>query len=132
MKSANPEGKRGISKTPIIRSDLIERLGAEYGYNYNDPEYRNVTFAEQSDLEIAEKLKEYYTTLDEESLGRLYKRYIGAYSSEELNRDDLIKSMITNYKNFDTSDEGNGVIRYYFDEHCFEYNPKNDKITKKY
>lgn len=47
-------------------------------------------------------------------------------------RDDLIKSMITNYKNFDTSDEGNGVIRYYFDEHCFEYNPKNDKITKKY
>lgn len=47
-------------------------------------------------------------------------------------RDDLIKSMITNYKNFDTSDEGNGVIRYYFDEHCFEYNPKTDKITKKY
>ena len=93
MKSANPEGKRGISKTPIIRSDLIERLGAEYGYNYNDPEYRNVTFAEQSDLEIAEKLKEYYTTLDEESLGRLYKRYIGAYSSEELNRDDLIKAL---------------------------------------
>ena len=93
MKSANPEGKRGISKTPIIRSDLIERLGAEYGYNYNDPEYRNVTFAEQSDLEIAEKLKEYYTTLDEEFLGRLYKRYIGAYSSEELNRDDLIKAL---------------------------------------
>lgn len=47
-------------------------------------------------------------------------------------RDDLIKSMITNYKNFDISDEGNGVIRYYFDEHCFEYNPKNDRITKKY
>lgn len=47
-------------------------------------------------------------------------------------RDDLIKSMITNYKNFDTSDEGNGVIRYYFDEHCFEYNPETDKITKKY
>ena len=47
-------------------------------------------------------------------------------------RDDLIKSMITNYKNFDISDEGNGVIRYYFDEHCFEYNPKTDKITKKY
>lgn len=47
-------------------------------------------------------------------------------------RDDLIKSMITNYKNFDTSDEGNGIIRYYFDEHCFEYNPKTGKITKKY
>ena len=47
-------------------------------------------------------------------------------------RDDLIKSMITNYKNFDISDEGNGVIRYYFDEHCFEYNPKTDKIMKKY
>lgn len=47
-------------------------------------------------------------------------------------RDDLIKSMITNYKNFDVSDEGNGVIRYYFDEHCFEYNPKTDKIMKKY
>lgn len=47
-------------------------------------------------------------------------------------RDDLIKSMVTNYKNFDVSDEGNGVIRYYFDEHCFEYNPKTDKIIKKY
>ena len=47
-------------------------------------------------------------------------------------RDDLLKSMINNYKNYEVSDEGNGVIRYYFDEHCFEYNPKTDRITKKY
>ena len=47
-------------------------------------------------------------------------------------RNDLIKSMTTNYKNFDISYEDNGTIRYYFDEHCFEYNPKTDKIIKKY
>ena len=47
-------------------------------------------------------------------------------------RDDLIKSMVNNYKLFDKSDEGNGIIRYYFDEHCFEYNPYKDRITKKY
>ena len=47
-------------------------------------------------------------------------------------RNDLIKSMTTNYKNFDISYEDNGAIRYYFDEHCFEYNPKTDKIIKKY
>ena len=47
-------------------------------------------------------------------------------------RDDLVKSMVNNYKLFDKSDEGNGIIRYYFDEHCFEYNPYKDRITKKY
>ena len=47
-------------------------------------------------------------------------------------RNDLIKSMTTNYKNFDISYEDNGTIRYYFDEHCFEYNPKTDRIIKKY
>ena len=93
MKSANPKGRKNISKAPIIRSSLIERLGTEYGYSYNDPEYSNVTFAEQSDLEIAEKLREYYTTLDEESLGKLYKRYIGPYSPGELNKNDLIKAL---------------------------------------
>ena len=47
-------------------------------------------------------------------------------------RNDLIKSMTINYKNFDISYEDNGTIRYYFDEHCFEYNPKTDRIIKKY
>lgn len=119
---------------------------------YKDTTKANRHYSTALDLVTYYKNKDNVKTLDD----KMMKKYIDTQNSalksinSEINegkrsgqttkdlsikyaaRDDLIKSMITNYKNFDTSDEGNGVIRYYFDEHCFEYNPKTDKITKKY
>lgn len=119
---------------------------------YKDTTKANRHYSTALDLITYYKNKDNVKTLDD----KMMKKYIDTQNSalksinSEINegkrsgqttkdlsmkyaaRDDLIKSMITNYKNFDISDEGNGVIRYYFDEHCFEYNPKSDKITKKY
>lgn len=119
---------------------------------YKDTTKANRHYSTALDLVTYYKNKDNVKTLDD----KMMKKYIDTQNSalksinSEINegkrsgqttkdlsikyaaRDDLIKSMITNYKNFDTSDEGNGVIRYYFDEHCFEYNQKTDKITKKY
>lgn len=119
---------------------------------YKDTTKANRHYSTALDLVTYYKNKDNVKTLDD----RMMKKYIDTQNAalksinSEINegkrsgqttkdlsikyaaRDDLIKSMITNYKNFDISDEGNGVIRYYFDEHCFEYNPKNDRITKKY
>ena len=47
-------------------------------------------------------------------------------------RDDLLLSMINNYKNFDKEVDAYGNTWYYFDEHCFMYNAKTQKFIKKY
>lgn len=47
-------------------------------------------------------------------------------------RDDLLLSMISNYKNFDKEVDEDGNTWYYFDEHCFMYNAKTEKFVKKY
>ena len=45
-------------------------------------------------------------------------------------RDDLLNSIINNYKNFDKETLPNGNIIIYFDDLTFTYNPNTDKITK--
>ena len=47
-------------------------------------------------------------------------------------RDDILLSMINNYKNFDKEVDAYGNTWYYFDEHCFMYNAKTQKFVKKY
>ena len=46
-------------------------------------------------------------------------------------RDDLLLSMINNYKNFDKEVDDNGNTWYYFDEYTFVYNEKTQKFVKK-
>lgn len=46
-------------------------------------------------------------------------------------RDDLLLSMINNYKNFDKEVDDNGNTWYYFDEYTFMYNEKTQKFVKK-
>ena len=144
-------GRYGRMVKDITDDDSTTDWFNELEY-YKDTTKANRHYSTALDLVTYYKNKDNVKTLDD----KMMKKYIDTQNAalksinSEINegkrsgqttkdlsmkyaaRDDLIKSMITNYKNFDTSDEGNGVIRYYFDEHCFEYNPKNDKITKKY
>ena len=46
-------------------------------------------------------------------------------------RDDLLLSMINNYKNFDKEIDDNGNTWYYFDEYTFMYNEKTQRFVKK-
>lgn len=46
-------------------------------------------------------------------------------------RDDLLLSMINNYKNFDKEVDDNGNTWYYFDEYTFMYNEKTQRFVKK-
>lgn len=144
-------GRYGRMVKDITDDDSTTDWFNELEY-YKDTTKANRHYSTALDLVTYYKNKDNVKTLDD----KMMKKYIDTQNAalksinSEINegkrsgqttkdlaikyaaRDDLIKSMITNYKNFDTSDEGNGVIRYYFDEHCFEYNPKTDKITKKY
>ena len=144
-------GRYGRMVKDITDEDSTTDWFNELEY-YKDTTKANRHYSTALDLVTYYKNKDNVKTLDD----RMMKKYIDTQNAalksinSEINegkrsgqttkdlsikyaaRDDLIKSMITNYKNFDISDEGNGVIRYYFDEHCFEYNPKNDRITKKY
>lgn len=47
-------------------------------------------------------------------------------------RDDLLQTILTNYQNFDSETDEDGNIWYYFDDHCFMYNPEKDRFTKKW
>lgn len=144
-------GRYGRMVKDITDDDSTTDWFNELEY-YKDTTKANRHYSTALDLVTYYKNKDNVKTLDD----RMMKKYIDTQNAalksinSEINegkrsgqttkdlsikyaaRDDLIKSMITNYKNFDISDEDNGVIRYYFDEHCFEYNPKNDRITKKY
>ena len=144
-------GRYGRMVKDITDDDSTTDWFNELEY-YKDTTKANRHYSTALDLVTYYKNKDNVKTLDD----KMMKKYIDTQNAalksinSEINegkrsgqttkdlsikyaaRDDLIKSMITNYKNFDISDEGNGVIRYYFDEHCFEYNPKNDRITKKY
>ena len=46
-------------------------------------------------------------------------------------RDDLLLSMINNYKNFDKEVDADGNTWYYFDEYTFMYNEKTQRFVKK-
>ena len=144
-------GRYGRMVKDITDDDSTTDWFNELEY-YKDTTKANRHYSAALDLVTYYKNKDNVKTLDD----KMMKKYIDTQNAalksinSEINegkrsgqttkdlsikyaaRDDLIKSMVTNYKNFDISDEGNGVIRYYFDEHCFEYNPKNDRITKKY
>lgn len=144
-------GRYGRMVKDITDDDSTTDLFNELEY-YKDTTKANRHYSTALDLVTHYKNKDNVKTLDD----RMMKKYIDTQNSalnsinSEINegkrsgqttkdlsmkyaaRDDLIKSIITNYKNFDISYEDNGTIRYYFDEHCFEYNPKTDKIIKKY
>lgn len=46
-------------------------------------------------------------------------------------RDDILLSIINNYKNFDKEIDANGNTWYYFDEYIFMYNEKTQRFIKK-
>lgn len=148
---SNYFGRYGRMVKDITDGDSTTDIFTEFDY------YKDTTKADRH-YNTALKLVEYYQNEDNVKTlnDKAMKKYIDTQNyalrtiNSEINngkssgqttqdlkmkyaaRNDLLKNMINNYKNFDKEEDEDGNVWYYFDEHCFMYNKRTQKFVKKY
>jgi hypothetical protein len=115
------------------------KANKHYSTAYNlIQEYRN---KKKDDTSIETKVEKKYLEVQYKALQDINKEINDAKESkaskEDMKvlyaaRDDLLLSMITNYKNYYVEDVGDGKYMYYFDDRAFLYNSEKDTFTKKW
>ena len=115
------------------------KANKHYSTAYNlIQEYRN---KKKDDTSIETKVEKKYLEVQYKALQDINKEINDAKESgtskEDMKvlyaaRDDLLLSMITNYKNYYVEDIGDGKYMYYFDDRAFLYNSEKDTFTKKW
>lgn len=115
------------------------KANKHYSTAYNlIQEYRN---KKKDDKSIETKVEKKYLEVQYKAIQDINKEINDAKESgaskEDMKvlyaaRDDLLMSMITNYKNYSVEYVGDGKYMYYFDDRAFLYNSEKDTFTKKW
>lgn len=115
------------------------KANKHYSTAYNlIQEYRN---KKKDDTSIETKVEKKYLEVQYKAIQDINKEINDAKerkaSKEDMKvlyaaRDDLLMSMITNYKNYDVEYVGDGKYMYYFDDRAFLYNSEKETFTKKW
>lgn len=115
------------------------KANKHYSTAYNlIQEYRN---KKKDDTSVETKVEKKYLEVQYKAIQDINKEINDAKESgaskEDMKvlyaaRDDLLLSMITNYKNYDVEYIGDGKYMYYFDDRAFLYNSEKDTFTKKW
>ena len=148
---SNYFGRYGRMVKDITDGDSTTDLFNEFDY-YKDTTKANRHYSTVLNLVEYYQNKDNVKTLDDKAI----KKYIDTQNynlrsiNSEINqskksgqnmddmkmlyasRDDLLLTITNNYKNFDKEIDSDGNTWYYFDDHCFVYNEKTEKFTKKY